>query len=92
MTKDSEISRDAPVSGEMLPEDAAEARIMRGQKPDQRGAGDAAQARADERKARAAQKLRENLARRKLQSRARRAGDADETNGLPAARIETSSD
>ena len=92
MTKDNEISRDAPVSGEPLSEESAEMRITRDKKPDQRGAGDAAQARADERKARAAQKLRENLARRKLQSRARRAGDADETNGLPAARIETSSD
>ncbi len=40
---------------------------------------------ADERKARAAQKLRENLMRRKQQSRARRKGAADETDGLPAA-------
>ncbi len=40
---------------------------------------------AEERKARAAQKLRENLMRRKQQSRARRKGAADETDGLPAA-------
>lgn len=47
--------------------------------------------REDERKARAAQKLRENLMRRKQQSRARRAGEADETNGLPAAKLNESS-
>ena len=41
---------------------------------------------AEERKARAAQKLRENLMRRKQQSRARRQGAADETDGLPAAK------
>ncbi|MFT4183627.1 MAG: hypothetical protein QM636_17105 [Rhizobium sp.] len=40
---------------------------------------------ADRRRERAAQKLRENLARRKQQVRARRAGQADETDGLPAA-------
>lgn len=45
----------------------------------------AAERAADERKARAAQKLRENLMRRKQQSRARRKGAADETDGLPAA-------
>jgi hypothetical protein len=91
MTKDSEISHDQPAGGQQQADDGASARITRGQKPDQRGAGNAAQARADERKARAAQKLRENLARRKLQSRARRAGDADETNGLPAAKSDTPS-
>jgi hypothetical protein len=42
-------------------------------------------AREAERKAKAAAKLRENLMRRKSQSRARRAGDADDTQGLPAA-------
>ncbi|MFC3162998.1 hypothetical protein [Ciceribacter thiooxidans] len=42
--------------------------------------------RADERKARAAEKLKENLRRRKQQLRARRAGAADETEGLPAAK------
>lgn len=42
--------------------------------------------RADERKARAAEKLKENLHRRKQQLRARRAGAADETEGLPAAK------
>lgn len=47
--------------------------------------------REDERKARAAQKLRENLMRRKHQARARRAGEADETIGLPAAKMNESS-
>ncbi|MBP1853072.1 hypothetical protein [Rhizobium halophytocola] len=41
---------------------------------------------ADIRRARVAQKLRENLARRKHQNRARRSGEADETDGLPAAK------
>ncbi len=41
---------------------------------------------ADRRRERAAQKLRENLARRKQQVRARRAGQADETDGLPGAK------
>ena len=40
---------------------------------------------------RAAQKLRENLMRRKQQARARRAGDADEAEGLPAAKKDESS-
>ena len=44
-----------------------------------------------ERKARAAKKLRENLQKRKQQVRARRAGDADETIGLPAAKTDESS-
>lgn len=44
------------------------------------------------RKARAAQKLRENLARRKQQARARRAGDADLSEGLPAAKSDESDD
>ncbi|MGL3605809.1 hypothetical protein ACSV9I_04800 [Rhizobium sp. G187] len=38
------------------------------------------------RRIRAAEKLRENLARRKQQSRARRAGRAEDGEGLPAAR------
>jgi hypothetical protein len=42
-------------------------------------------AREAERRDKAAAKLRENLMRRKGQARARRAGDADETIGLPAA-------
>lgn len=40
---------------------------------------------------RAAAKLRENLQRRKQQARARRAGAADETTGLPAAKKDESS-
>jgi CRP-like cAMP-binding protein len=46
---------------------------------------------ADRRRERAAQKLRENLGRRKQQVRARRAGQADETDGLPAAKMDESS-
>ena len=41
---------------------------------------------AAQRKARAATKLRENLMRRKQQQRSRRQGEADETEGLPAAK------
>jgi hypothetical protein len=50
----------------------------------------AAERAADERKARAAAKLRENLMRRKTQARSRRAGDADETDGLPAVKSDES--
>lgn len=42
------------------------------------------------RRERAAEKLRENLARRKHQTRARRAGQEDETSGLPAAKMDES--
>jgi hypothetical protein len=51
----------------------------------------AAERRELDRKARAAAKLRENLMRRKGQARARRAGEADETQGLPAAKTDESS-
>lgn len=51
----------------------------------------AAEKREAERKAKSAAKLRENLMRRKSQSRARRAGAADETQGLPAAKTDESS-
>ena len=44
-----------------------------------------------ERKLRAAAKLRENLQRRKQQARARRAGEEDQTIGLPAAKTDESS-
>ena len=47
---------------------------------------------ADRRRERAAQKLRENLSRRKQQVRARRAGQADETDGLPAAKARDNAD
>lgn len=53
---------------------------------------DEVRARADERKARLAKTLRDNLARRKQQSRARRSGAADETDGLPAAKTDESED
>ncbi|PYG61602.1 hypothetical protein [Rhizobium sp. UGM030330-04] len=57
----------------------------------QAGPGEKAREREAERKARAAKKLRENLLKRKQQLRARRAGDADETIGLPAAKTDESS-
>ncbi|KQV44574.1 MULTISPECIES: hypothetical protein [unclassified Rhizobium] len=44
-----------------------------------------AERQAEARRERAARTLRENLLRRKQQGRARRAGAADETSGLPAA-------
>ena len=51
----------------------------------------AADEREQARKARASAKLRENLQRRKGQARARRAGEADMANGLPAAKTDESS-
>ena len=42
------------------------------------------------RRERAAEKLRENLSRGKQQTRARRSGQADETDGLPAAKMDES--
>ncbi|MGP4685539.1 hypothetical protein ACSV5K_04185 [Agrobacterium pusense] len=57
----------------------------------QAGPGEKARQREAERKARAAKKLRENLLKRKQQVRARRAGDADDTIGLPAAKTDDSS-
>jgi hypothetical protein len=42
------------------------------------------------RRERAAEKLRENLSRRKQQTRARRSGKADETIGVPAAKMDES--
>ncbi len=45
-------------------------------------------AEAERRKARAAEKLRENLLKRKQQVRARRAGEAETGIGLPASRAE----
>ncbi|MBB4330199.1 hypothetical protein GGE50_006440 [Rhizobium leguminosarum] len=51
---------------------------------------EAIEAQAKLRRERAADKLRENLGRRKQQVRARRSGQADETNGLPAAKMDES--
>ena len=51
---------------------------------------EAIEAQAKLRRERAAEKLRENLGRRKQQVRARRSGQADETNGLPAAKMDES--
>ncbi|MCF6369507.1 hypothetical protein [Rhizobium halophilum] len=45
-----------------------------------------AAAKAEERRLRAAETLRENLLRRKTQARARRSGAADEAVGVPAAK------
>jgi len=49
-----------------------------------------AEIREEQRRTRAAAKLRENLLRRKTQARARRSGAADETSGLPAAKKDES--
>jgi hypothetical protein len=57
----------------------------------QAGPGEKARQREVERKARAAKKLRENLLKRKQQVRARRAGEEDDTIGLPAAKTDESS-
>ncbi|MCY0149832.1 MULTISPECIES: hypothetical protein [Hoeflea] len=50
--------------------------------------GTEAERQAASRAARRAEQLRANLQRRKSQTRARRDGGADETDGLPAARDE----
>jgi hypothetical protein len=47
---------------------------------------------AEARRLRLAKNLRDNLQRRKQQMRARRAGAADETSGLPAAKSDESED
>ncbi|MCA1403867.1 hypothetical protein I6F26_04520 [Ensifer sp. IC3342] len=49
-------------------------------------------AEADAKRLRLAKNLRDNLQRRKQQMRARRAGAADETSGLPAAKTDESDD
>ena len=56
----------------------------------QKSRKEAIEAQAKLRRERAAEKLRENLSRRKQQVRARRSGQADETNGLPAAKMDES--
>ncbi|WP_112429162.1 hypothetical protein [Rhizobium sp. 18055] len=56
----------------------------------QKGRKAAIEQQAKLRRDRAAEKLRENLSRRKQQTRARRSGQADETNGLPAAKMDES--
>jgi hypothetical protein len=55
-----------------------------------KGAGHSSEAEA--RRLRLAKNLRDNLQRRKQQMRARRAGAADETSGLPAAKTDESED
>ena len=54
--------------------------------------GDAHPSEAEVRRQRLAKTLRDNLQRRKRQMRARRAGGADETSGLPAAKTDESED
>ena len=54
--------------------------------------GHEAERQAEARRERAAKTLRDNLMRRKQQGRARRAGAADETSGLPAAKTDESAD
>jgi hypothetical protein len=54
--------------------------------------GHEAERQAEARRERAAKTLRDNLLRRKQQGRARRAGAADETSGLPAAKTDESAD
>lgn len=49
-----------------------------------------AERQAQARRERAAKTLRDNLLKRKQQGRARRAGSADETSGLPAAKMDES--
>ncbi|WP_414634528.1 hypothetical protein U8C41_17945 [Sinorhizobium meliloti] len=57
-----------------------------------RGKGAGHSSEAEARRQRLAKNLRDNLQRRKQQMRARRAGAADETSGLPAAKTDGSED
>lgn len=54
--------------------------------------GHEAERQAEARRLRAAKTLRDNLLKRKQQGRARRAGAADETSGLPAAKTDESAE
>ena len=60
--------------------------------PGPRGGTQKGLSEAEARRQRLAKTLRDNLQRRKQQARARRAGDADETSGLPAAKSDESGD
>ena len=60
--------------------------------PGPRSGAKAGKSEAEVRRQRLAKTLRDNLQRRKQQARARRAGDADETSGLPAAKSDESDD
>ncbi len=60
--------------------------------PGSRSGVQAAASGAEVRRQRLAKNLRDNLQRRKQQARARRAGAADETTGLPAAKTDESED
>ncbi|MQY45301.1 hypothetical protein GAO09_04370 [Rhizobiales bacterium RZME27] len=71
--------KDLETSGGMPVDAGEEQRLKRGERAEA------------ERKLRAAAKLRENLQRRKQQARARRAGEEDQTIGLPAAKTDESS-
>ncbi|ASQ05076.1 hypothetical protein HR059_01755 [Sinorhizobium meliloti WSM1022] len=57
-----------------------------------RGKGGGHSSEAEARRLRLAKNLRDNLQRRKQQMRARRAGAADETSGLPAVKTDESED
>ena len=72
--------RDEKKIGDDIASNEAESQASTGVKP--------AVSESDRRRARAAAKLKENLSRRKQQVRARRAGEADETDGLPAAKMD----
>lgn len=79
MEKD-QTERGAPVSDDAGPLESKAGGVVKSR----------ADLEAERRRGRAGEKLRENLARRKQQVRARRAGQADETDGLPAAKMDES--
>ncbi|OAP41121.1 hypothetical protein AU381_04340 [Sinorhizobium glycinis] len=64
----------------------------KGRAPGPRSGAKAGKSEAEVRRQRLAKTLRDNLQRRKQQARARRAGDADETSGVPAAKSDESGD
>lgn len=85
MTEDTEKQEAEALSvAEGAPRSAAQKNAPQAEKKDY------VKEREEQRKARAAQKLRENLQRRKQQSRARRSGAEDQTIGLPAAKTDES--
>jgi hypothetical protein len=79
------MEKDETERGVAVPEDVT----LAGTKAARPGKSEA-DIQAERRRVRAAEKLRENLGRRKQQVRARRAGEEDETDGLPAAKMDES--
>ena len=77
------MEKDETERGVAVPEDVT----LAGTKAARPGKSEA-DIQAERRRGRAAEKLRENLGRRKQQVRARRAGEEDETDGLPAAKMD----